>query len=123
MVLTISGKIDNFAIITPKSVKLEGTADQEIKRIVKIIPEKKHPFKILGTRLERKEENIRFELEEVKKGKGLEYLLTIENLKKEKGRYFNSVNLKTDSKIQPEIKIRVYGNISEPIQEKKEAIH
>jgi len=114
--------VDNFATINPKSVRLEGTADQDIKGTVTIIPESRYPFKILETTSDQNQNNISFKLEEVKKGKGLEYLLTIQNLKKEKGRYSNSVNLKTDSKVQPEIKIRVYGNISESIQEKKEAV-
>jgi hypothetical protein len=36
----------------------------------------------------------------------------IENKKTEKGRYFDTVYLKTDSKIQPQINVNVFGNVS-----------
>jgi len=42
--------------------------------------------------------------------------LIVENLKKGKGHYYDTIYLKTDSKIKPEIKIRVYGNILETHQ-------
>ena len=41
----------------------------------------------------------------------MEYVLTVENLKKTKGRYVDTIKFKTDSKIRPEIKIYVIGNI------------
>jgi hypothetical protein len=43
----------------------------------------------------------------------MEYVLTVENLKNDTGRYFDTIKLTTDSKIRPEIKIYVYGYISE----------
>lgn len=58
--------------------------------------------------------NIRFTLEEAKPPRGTGYILTVENLKKEKGRYYDLISLKTDSKIKPLIKINVYGQIMEP---------
>ncbi len=58
--------------------------------------------------------NIRFTLEEAKPPRGAGYILTVENLKKEKGRYYDMISLKTDSKIKPLIKINVYGQIMEP---------
>lgn len=89
---------------------MRGFAGDQITHKVKIIPEEKYPFKILGNRTIQKK-NIRYELEEAKRSKKIEYVLTIANLNKEKGRYFETIRLKTNSKIQPEIKIRVYGNI------------
>jgi len=41
------------------------------------------------------------------------YLLNIENLKQEKGRYSDMVYIKTDNHKIPEIKIYVSGNILE----------
>ncbi len=82
-------------------------------RTVKIIPEEKYPFKMVGDRTVHNK-NFRYKLEEVKrstKTEKTEYVLTVANLKKEKGRYFETIRLKTDSKIRPEIRIRVYGNI------------
>ena len=79
-------------------------------RTVKIIPEEKYPFKMVGDRTVNKK-YIRYELKEVKRSEKTEYVLTVANLKKRKGRYFETIRLKTDSKIRPEIRIRVYGNI------------
>jgi len=91
---------------------LRGFAGDQIIKTVKIIPEEKYPFKIGGDRTIQTK-NIRYELEEVNRSKKIEYVLTVVNLKKEKGRYFDTIKLKTDSKIRPEIKIRVYGNIND----------
>jgi len=108
--LTVIGNINNFATIIPKRVTLRGFAGDQITNKVKIIPEEKYPFKIVGDRNVHKK-NIRYELGEAKRSKKIEYVLTIANLKKEKGRYFETIRLKTDSKKRPEIRIRVYGNI------------
>ena len=89
---------------------MRGFVGDQITHKVKIIPEEKYPFKILGNRTIQKK-NIRYELEEAKQSKMTGYVLTIANLKKEKGRYNETIRLQTDSKIRPDIRIRVYGNI------------
>ena len=108
--LTIVGNVNKFVTIIPKRVSLRGFAGDQIMATVKIIPEEKYPFKIIGDRTIHNK-NFLYKLEEVKRSTKTEYVLTVENLKKEKGRYSNTIKLKTDSKIRPEIKIRVYGNI------------
>ncbi|MBW1726442.1 MAG: hypothetical protein JRF31_07395 [Deltaproteobacteria bacterium] len=108
--LTVIGNVNKFVTIIPHRVVLRGFAGNQITQKVKIIPEENYPFKILGDRAVRKK-NIRYELKEASRSKKIEYVLTIANLKKQKGRYFDLIKLKTDSKIQPDIKIRVYGNI------------
>jgi hypothetical protein len=89
---------------------LNGFTGDLIKRTVKIIPEKKYPFKIVGDRTVHKK-YIRYELEEASRSKKTGYVLTVANLKRQRGRYVETIRLKTDSKIRPEIRIRVYGNI------------
>jgi hypothetical protein len=117
--LTVVGNVNKFVTIIPQRVVLTGFAGDQITNKVKIIPEEKYPFKIVGDRTIHKK-NIRCELEEAKRSKMIEYVLTIANLKKEKGRYFETIRLKTDSKIQPDIRIRVYGNIFDrPVGDKK----
>jgi hypothetical protein len=117
--LTVIGNIDNFVTIIPKRVTLRGFATDSIVRTVKIIPEEKYPCKILGDRTVRKK-YISYELKEVKRSEKTEYVLTVANLKKEKGRYSETIRLKTDSKIRPGISIRVYGYILDrPSGEKK----
>jgi hypothetical protein len=41
------------------------------------------------------------------------YILTVENLKKDPGRYYDIILLKTDSLIKPELQLSVYGQILE----------
>jgi len=78
-----------------------------------MIPEKKYPFKILGVKAQ-KGKDINYKIEKIiTPSKVLEYLLTVTNLKNEKGRFFDIIYLETDSKIRPEIKISVYGNITD----------
>lgn len=108
--LTIIGNVHNFVRIIPNRVILNGFTGDPIKGTVKIIPEEKYPFKMVGDRTVRKK-YIRYELEEANRSEKTEYVLTVANLKKQKGRYFETIRLKTDSKIRPEISIRVYGNI------------
>ncbi|MCP4681348.1 MAG: DUF1573 domain-containing protein [Desulfobacterales bacterium] len=109
--LKISGDVKKFATITPKRVHLRGTLGKPIKIPVSIIQEEKYPFKILEVRAENGK-NISYKLEEVEKTGKAEYKLIVENKKKEVGKYSDSIILKTDSEVRPEIKIRVSGNIS-----------
>jgi hypothetical protein len=102
--------VEKFVTITPNNAILRGFVGDQLKTTVKIIPEDKYPFKIIESKaIDGK--NIRFKLEEHKLSKGIEYVLTVENLKKDKGRYYDNISLKTDSKIRPMIRIRVNGTI------------
>ena len=47
----------------------------------------------------------------IKNGNDLNIRLTIENLKGDTGGYGDTIILQTDSSIQPEIRISVYGRI------------
>jgi len=108
--LVISGPVEKFATIRPKHVSLRGYAGDPIKGQVSIISEKKYPFKILDARAQ-DGKNIKFQLDEVKKSNGPAYELKVENLREKSGRYYDTIILKTDSKVRPELKVRVYGNL------------
>ena len=116
--LTVAGFVEKFVTIIPKRVALRGFVGEQIKATVKIMPEEKYPFKIVGVETIQAK-NIDYKLEEAKRSKGIEYVVAIENLKKDKGRYYDTIILKTDSKIRPEIKIRVIGNILDKPPEAK----
>jgi hypothetical protein len=83
---------------------------KEIKVLVRIIPEDKYPFEIVGTSLIRGK-HVACELREGDASEGGGYSLTVLNLRNRLGRYSDLITLKTTSKIRPEIKIKVYGNI------------
>jgi len=106
--LVISGTVDKFATIRPKHVSLRGYAGDPIQGVVTIVSEKKYPFKILDARAQNGK-NIKFQLDEVKNSKGRAYELKVENLSQKTGRYYDTIILKTDSKIRPELNVRVYG--------------
>ena len=111
--LSVSGTVKKFATITPKNVQLIGSAGTAVKGTVAIVPEKNYPFKIVNTRAQ-SGRNIRYALKEEKNSEKLTYVLTIENLKQEKGRYYDKIELETDSQLKPKISIPVYGRITEP---------
>jgi len=117
LVFTISGNVEKFVTIKPKRVFLRGFAGTQIKQTVRIQPAKKYPFRIIKAKATHGE-FISTILEEDENTKVKIYLLTIENLKMEKGRYADMIQLETDSKIQPKIKISVYGNILPKEKEK-----
>lgn len=108
--MKIAGIVEKFITIIPRVVKLDGLVGEPIKGSATIIPEKKYPFKIVDIKAKRGT-NINYQLEEKKETDWVQYLLTVENLKKEEGQYYDTIQLITDNEINPVIKIWVQGNI------------
>ena len=109
--LVISGQVDKFVTVRPKHINLRGYAGDTINASVSLIPEKKYPFKILKVSAQ-DGNNIKFQLADVElSAANGAYELTVENLKQDIGRYFDTIILETDSKIRPQLKIKVYGNL------------
>ncbi len=108
--LVVFGSVEKFVNIRPGAVLLSGLAGKEIEVLVRIIPEDKYPFEIVGTSLIRGK-YVRCELKEIDASEGGGYSLSVLNLRNKRGRYSDLITLKTTSKIRPEIKIKVYGNI------------
>ena len=108
--LAITGQVDNFVTISPNYVRLQGFEGEPISQSVRIIPEAKYPFKIVNVKAQRGE-NIGFQLQEIKESNTTQYLLTVENRKKDQGRYVDSIILQTDSPIRPELDVRVFGYV------------
>ena len=108
--LVISGQVEKFVTIRPRGINLRGYSGDSIKASVSLIPEKKYPFKILKVSA-KDGKNIKFQLEEVELSANGAYELKVENLKQDTGRYYDTIILETDSKIRPQLSIRVYGNL------------
>jgi hypothetical protein len=115
LTLIISGPVGAFATIVPKRVVLRGNAGQPIKGMVTIVPKEKYPFKITAA-MARYGNKIHFKYEEIQNSYPKGYMLTVENLLTHKGRYADTIILKTDSRIRPEITIQVIGNIADAAQ-------
>jgi len=93
---------------------LRGSADSRIETVIDIVPYPKYPFRI--TKVNAKSGKfIGLNLSEKNGAPGGGYTLYVENLKREKGRYYDTIVLKTDSPIKPEIRIGVSGYIEENI--------
>jgi len=110
MDLVISGQVEKFVTLRPQNINLSGYAGDSVKALVSIIPEKKYPFKILKVNA-KDGSNIKFELEETELSANGAYKLKVENLKQDPGRFYDTIILETDSKIQPQLSVRVYGNL------------
>jgi len=108
--LVISGQVDKFVTMRPKHINLRGYVGDTIKASVSLIPEEKYPFKILSVSAQ-DGNNIKFQMADVDLSANGSYDLTVENLKPDSGRYFDTIILETDSKIRPLLKIKVYGNL------------
>jgi hypothetical protein len=93
-------------------IRLDGFVGENIRQKVRLIPREKYPFKIVSSNVQTVK-NIKFQIKENKIGKKAEYLLTVEILKKDIGKYRDTIILQTNSKIKPNIKIPVYVGISE----------
>lgn len=110
--LTVSGSVSNFVSITPQSVRLFGQVGVPLKDTVRIVPEEKYPFKIIDTKAQIGRD-IRYRLTEEKQDRSVAYLLTVENVRQNAGRFYDTISLTTDSRIKPQINIRVFGKLSE----------
>ncbi len=109
--LSMQGQVKEFAAVKPDRVRMTGAAGDEIKSVVTIVPKPDYPFNVLEVKT-LKENNIKVDMEEVNtEEEGKKYILTVQNLKDARARYFDAVILKTDSAVKPEMKISVYGNI------------
>jgi hypothetical protein len=116
--LTVTGVVDKFASITPSPVILRGVAGENLSQTVRIIPEAKYPFKLVEAR-PRDGRNLTVTLSPAAEGGAGGYALLVQNTKGEAGSYTDSVVLKTDSPLKPEIDIRVVAYLKPPSPEKK----
>ncbi len=110
--IEISGNVEKFADITPNKLVLRGNAGEPITASVTVSPDVKYPFKVLETTT-KNGTDIQAKTEEKKENDKTTYLVTVDNLKKDPGRYYDVITLKTDSQIKPEIQVSVYGQILE----------
>jgi hypothetical protein len=107
--LMVTGHVDPIVIIDPEKVILEGEAGKGIETGLSITPDPRHPLKVIS--VESKKGNVLCSINEVKASNPARYMITVKNLRKEKGEYKDIIYLKTDSDIRPGISVRVTVNI------------
>jgi len=113
--IEISGNVEKFANITPDKLFLSGNAGEPIIGTVTVSPDPKYPFRILETK-SKNGTDIQSRVEEKQENNATTYVITVENLKKDAGRYFDVITLKTDSPVKPELQFSVIGQVLETIK-------
>ena len=110
--LTLTFPVEKFADIRPTLVRLSGSAGTVIKKTVSVMPTEKTPFKITGSKAQQGQD-IRFEVKEITdpETERAGYLVEVENTTTKPGAFRDVIYLDTDSKDQPQLSIRVYGNL------------
>ena len=112
VLIEIAGNVEKFANITPNKLILRGNAGAPIIGTVTISPDPKYPFKVLETK-PKNGTDIQARIEEKQENNATAYIITVENLKKDPGRYYDVITLKTNSPVKPELQLSVYGQILE----------
>jgi len=114
IIIPVWGNITPPQIVTiqPRYVSLNGPAGKPIKETVRIVPRNNYAISITDAKAQ-SGTYIQWDLKEIEESGQKIYTLTVENLKKEKGRYYDNIILKTDSKDMPEIRVSVSGLITE----------
>jgi hypothetical protein len=107
----VLGAVEKVVTVTPLIAKLFGSAKNDVAATIRILPEAKYAFKIVETIVE-KGDYITIQLDDALSDGNHEYRLTVKNQMTDKGRYFDTIVLKTDSEVLPEIRIKVFGKIS-----------
>ncbi len=92
---------------------LRANAGESLSGTVIIEQDPKYPFRVLETK-PRIGTEITAKTFEKQIGNVKSYILTVENLRKYPGRYYDVVVLRIDSPIKPDIQISVYGQILDP---------
>ena len=108
--VAVTGVVEKFAEIRPERVRFTGAADQPLFIEVEIIPRKDLPFTI-GQIDARSGTFIKHELIRRCTDGYDRCVLRVENTRKEKGRYVDSLYVRTDSNLRPTISIPVTGMI------------
>lgn len=110
MVLKVTGRVEPSVRVEPDRVMLSGTAGEKIDALVKIIPETKEPFNVGGVSALRGTE-IAYRIEPIDEGGKKAFALHVDNTKKEPGRYYDKIFVKTDSDVVNTITVIISGDI------------
>lgn len=116
--VSVTGLVEKFVDTNPPRVNFRGPVGTSMKARIVIMPKKKYPFKITGSRA-RQGKFIKFELSEQTQAGKLRYVLAVENIRQKKGRYADTIYLDTDSRIKPRIQISVVGYLYEQKKSQK----
>jgi hypothetical protein len=104
--LVMVGNVDKFVTITPRMLNLRGKAGERLQGTLTIVPEEKFPFRLTG--VQSRDGRVKANFSEIRQEGRAAYAVSVENLKSEAGSYSDTLVLKTDSPLQPQLEARVY---------------
>ncbi len=110
LVLKMSGNVEKIAMVNPEVVHFVGAPEDALETTIRIVPSAKYDFSLKDQTLAGMK-NIAAVLRPSDSGKK-SWQLVVTNTRKTVGRYYEVITLKTDSPFQPELKIRVFGNLT-----------
>ncbi len=108
--LLVGGFVKKVYTISQKRIFLRGPSGSEIVDSVTIDPEDEYRFRVLEAKLQTGR-HVSLSWHAYQENNKTAYRFLVKNLKREKGRYNDSIVLRTDSPILPEIRIDIFGNI------------
>ena len=104
--LVVAGHVDRFVTIEPRMLNLRGTAGDKLSGTLTVVPEEKYPFHL--TAVQAREGRVKATLSENRSEGKPSYAIRVENTKTDAGSFSDTLVLKTDSPLQPELEVRVY---------------
>ena len=104
--LVVAGPVDRFVSINPRMLNLRGAAGERLQGTVVVVPEEKYPFRLTG--VQPREGRVRASFSETRQEGRAAYSILVENERSEAGSYSDTLVLKTDSPVQPQLEVRVY---------------
>ena len=109
--LTMNGQVKPFAQIKPQHIIIRGFVGEPLRRRVTVVPSRDNPFAITEVKAKHGD-NIKIAWETKETPQGITYLVDVENIRTERGRYYDTLYLMTDSTLKPQIPIQVRGSIA-----------
>jgi hypothetical protein len=111
LALTVSGQVDPFAQIEPEHVIIRGYAGETLHRQLTVVPSRQTPFAIKDVKAKHGN-NIKIAWKAKDTPEGKTYIIDVENTRTQKGRYYDTLYLITDSSLKPKIPVQVRGSIA-----------
>ena len=108
--VTANISLPRIAQISPPRVVLQGPLGSDVRQVIKITPLKDKAFTIKDVTA-KNGTDIRLNLEKPSASNQGQYMLTVESLKKEHGRFTDTIYLHTDHPQTPQLEIGVNGFI------------
>lgn len=105
------GKVKGFVSLSSPYIRFTGNAGQPLSQTITIKPLNNHTFNIKDVSA-REGKHLKYDLKPLDgaQDKG-GYMLLVQNTLHTAGAYFDTITIKTDSKIKPTLRIKVSARI------------